>query len=182
MKCWRFRAACVSFALALTACQPGSFGDLAPVIGGTVEQGPGSDSAMVRDQGVSATVTARWASEASQSADVIYVNERPEPVSIALPRLKLRHQRLGDAPLWAASDMTGVDRDDARTDNDEPPALYDLDQSPATTRLVLKPGERRTLNVGFTNFGGEERIREGDRVTMTVPMGDRDVAIPFLAD
>lgn len=166
----------------MAACQPGSFGNLEPVIGGAVERGTEAGSAVVRDGSVSATVAARWASEASQSADIVYTNGQGTPVSIALPNLALHHERLGKASLWAASDMTRVDRDDARADNDEPPALYDLSSSPATTTLVLKPGERRVLNLGFTNFGGDERIKEGDRVTMTLPMGERDATIAFMAD
>ena len=169
-------------ALLAAGCRQGAAGNLEPVDGQGAAWGSGAGAAVVHDGAVSATVTARWAAEASQRADIVYRNDTAAPVSVILPRLKLHHERLGDAPLWAAGDMTDVDRDDARTDNDEARILYDLGTSPATTRLLLKPGERRTLTVGFTNFPGTERIARGDRVTMTVPLGARDRTIEMVAN
>ncbi|MFV0625309.1 hypothetical protein ACBY01_15035 [Sphingomonas sp. ac-8] len=156
-------------------------GSLEPVDGRSIWWGGKMGSAVLRDGTVSATLTASWAAEASQGADIVYRNEGAAPVSVILSRLALHHERLGKAPLWTAVDMTYVDRDDTRTDNDEPPILYDLGTSSPTTRLVLKPGEQRRLNLGFTNFPGIERIAWGDRVTATVPLGARDESVEMVA-
>jgi hypothetical protein len=166
--------------LLLVGCPMGDTGVLEPVIGGQVEQGDRRRDAVVRAEGISATVSGRWASERSQSAHILYVNQGGTPVSIPLPRTVLRHDRLGDADLWSVSDLTGADR---QKNNVEPPVIYDLD-NPATRsmRLVVKPGEQRYLLLGFTNYPGEERIKAGDRVTMTVPLGSRDAQIIFEAD
>lgn len=167
--------------LLAAACQQGDAGNLEPINGQSAAWGS-AESAVVRDGAVSATVTARWAAEASQGADIVYRNDGTTPVSVILSRLTLRHERLGEAPLWAASDMTDVDRKDARTDNDDPPVVYDMDTSPSTTQLLLKPGERRTLNVGFTNFPGNKRIARGDQVSVTVPLGTGDRTVEMVAD
>jgi hypothetical protein len=166
--------------LVLTGCPRGSTGIMGPVIGGGVEQGARRRDAVVRAGDVSATISGRWASESSQSADISYVNKGRLPVSIDLPRLSLVHQTLGRADLWAVSDLTGADR---AKNNISPPVIYDLDD-PATRsmRLTVKPGEPRDLSIDFTNYPGEERIKAGDRVTMTVPLGSRDAQIVFEAD
>jgi hypothetical protein len=167
--------------LLLTSCNRGDFGNLEPVVGGEVERGEKSHMATVRSGPVSAEVNARWASEASQSAEIIYTNEGKTAVTILLPRLVLQ-TRLGDAPLWAASDITKLDYKDNRTDNDEAPILYELeDGTEATGRMTLQPGERRRLSLGFTYLPkrGDDRIGVGDRVTMTVPLGRRDIMVPF---
>lgn len=178
MSSWRVGAVLLSVLLS-AGCQQGAAGRLKPVDG---QQGEEAGSAVVREGAVSATVTARWASEASQSAYIVYRNDAAKPVSVILSHLKLHHEHLGDAQLWTVSDMTVVNRDDTRTNNDDPPTLYDMDTSPATTRLVLDPGERRALDVGFTNFLGTKRIASGDLVTATVPLGAGNRTIKMVAD
>ena len=178
----RGHGAMLLLALLAAGCQQGASGRFEAVAGQSAERGDEPGSAVVRDGAVSATMTAHWAAEASQRASIVYRNDGAVPVSVILPHLVLQHERLGEAPLWAAGDMTDVDRDDARTDNDEARILYELGTSPATTRLLLKPGERRTLTVGFTNFPGTERIARGDRVTATVPLGARDRTVAMVAD
>jgi hypothetical protein len=176
----RLLVSALALSLAI-GCQAGDFGNLEPLIEGTTEKGEQPHSAVVRAGEVSATLSARWASEASQSAEIRYVNQGKAPVSIALSRLVLRHPRLGEAALWTASDMTGIDR---KTNNQDAPIIYNLDDAAAqATQLIVKPGEPRFLSIGFTNYPGTERIRKGDRVVMTVPLGStQDAKIQFDAE
>lgn len=167
--------------LLAAGCSQGDGGKLEPAAGQSAERGDAAGSVVVRDGPVSATLTAHWAAERSQTANIVYRNEGATPVSIVLPHLAMHHERLGDAPLWSAGDMTAVNRDDARTDNDEATILYELETSPATTQLLLKPGERRELQVGFTNYPGDVRIAHGDRVTLTVPLGAHDRTVSMVA-
>ena len=163
--------------LLLAACRMGDAGTLEPADNQVAADG----GVVMREGGLTATVNGQWADEGSQAVQLRYNNAGPAPVAVSLGRLSLHHQ-LGDAGLWSVSDMTGVDRNDTRTDNDVPPVLHDGQQSPNAPTLTIPPGGGRFLALGFTNFPGEQRIRSGDTVTLDVPMGVRTATVRFRAD
>lgn len=161
----------VALAIVLAGCRMGGAGTLVPVDGGTIT----NDSIAVRADAVVATIEGQWAAEASQAIQIQYTNGSSMPVRIALAPLRL-HRSGEEAALWSVSDMTAVNRSDARTNNDVPPVLYDAGPGSAVPILTLPPRSKRTLALGFTNFTGKKRVGQGDIVsldlrcrTMSVP-------------
>ncbi len=154
-----------ALAIVLTGCRMGGAGTLVPVDGGTIIH----HSIAVRADAVVATIEGQWAAEASQAIQIQYANGNSVPVRVALAPLRL-HRSGEEAALWSVSDMTAVNRSDARSDNDVPPVLYDASPGATVPTLTLPPRSKRTLALGFTNFTGEKRIRQGDIVSLDLPM------------
>ncbi|MEH3041294.1 MAG: hypothetical protein PGN21_14675 [Sphingomonas paucimobilis] len=166
-----------TLALVLAGCHTGEAGTLMPVDGGAVS----GNSISIRDGPVVMTIEGQWAAEASQAMQLRYANSSAQPVRVDLAPLRL--SRGGEeAALWSVSDMGGVNRSDARTDNDVPPILYDAGDAGAAPVLTVPAKGERSLAVGFTNFTGKERIRSGDIVGLVLPTPGGTRRILFRAE
>lgn len=162
--------------LVVTGCRAGDAGTLEPIDGGTIS----NDGVAVRSGAVVATVAGQWAAEASQAVQLRYTNRGSTPVNVKLAPLRL-HRNGEVAELWSVSDMTVVNRADARTDNDVPPTLYDAGPDAVAPVLTVRAGEQRALAIGFTNFTGDARIRSGEIVTLDLPMPGGTRTVRFRA-
>ncbi len=166
----------LSLSLLAAACSVGDGGPLIPEKGDASTDG----TVAVENGGLTASIRAQWASEGSQAVQLRYRNEGREPASIHLGHLRLHH-RLGNAGLWSVSDMTRVNRDDTRTDNDVPPIVFDGSPGREAPIITIPSGGERFFAIGFTNFPGDERITQGDDVSLVLPMGRNDVTLRLSA-
>jgi hypothetical protein len=171
-------------ALALSACQPDSGGEMHPVetAGVTIE---GGKMAVLTDGRLEARITARWSDTGSNSMIIRYRNGGATPVKISLKNLHMRHAS-GEAYVRTAIDSTGVDMTDAREDNNRGKTLFSLDGEAdgggqGTGVLEVPAGATREIDASLTSFANEGRVAGGDRVTATIPLVGRNAEMAFTA-
>lgn len=163
-----------------SACQPSTGGPLEPVPSAGIEAGRGR-SALLHSGDITAQVTARWSSTGENSLKISYRNMGKAPRTIAIDGLKMVHST-GEAALRTAVDATGVDLADTRTDNDRPRVLFALENGAGTpSTLDLPPGASRDVDAELTSFSNDGSVQTDDRITATIPMGDRATAVTFVA-
>ena len=172
----------VAAALASSGCGSGEGGLLEPLPAGGVEQVAdkgGRAAALIRDGGLSARVNGVWASENAQTLRVTFRNDDRSARRVSLREFGLRAGDAG-AELWNAADVTGVDLQDGRRDNDDARSLHS-DGDPATLATIIEvpAGSSRELDLEFTNYPEGRRVSAGDRVVATVPMGRRTAQVAF---
>ena len=173
------------FSLAATlvltsACQRGTGGPLDPVPSAGIEAGQ-DRSALIHGGDITARVTGRWSSSGENLLRITYRNVGRAPHTVAIDGLMMTHST-GEAALRAAVDATRVDLADTRTDNDRPRVLYALEDDTSTpSTLDLPPGASRDVDAELTSFSNDGAVQTDDRITATIPMGDRAAAVIFVA-
>ncbi|MET0245440.1 MAG: hypothetical protein ABW182_01705 [Sphingomonas sp.] len=170
--------------MALSACQPDSGGDLYPIKSADVTVRDGK-VAILSDGPMEARVTARWSDIGSNSMVIRYRNSGTTPVRIPVKALRMRHA-IGEAYVRTVIDRTGVDMTDAREDNNRGKTLFSLDGEAdgggqGSGVLEVPAGATREIDAFLTSFANEGRVAAGDRVTATVPLAGRNVAVAFIA-
>ncbi|WCP73906.1 hypothetical protein [Sphingomonas hankookensis] len=178
------RPAALLALLLLAACGRSTGGPLEPVAAPGLllsQDADGQPAATVRTGSVSAQVSARWSDTGEQSAILVYTNRGTAPARIDLSRLAMTGPA-GEAVVLSAADVTDTDLLDTRTDNDDArPLLHRDARGTASGVLALPPGTERRVDAQFSPFSNTVAARDGDAVTLRLPMADGARAIRFIA-
>lgn len=170
-------------ALALTAaCSQPNEGAL------QAQPGPGvtlvkrsitGDTAEIARTGIRARVWGDWGRDAGETIDIEYRNTRNTAVSIRVDHVRVSFKGQQGA-LEQISDVSRVNLDDADHGNDTGRSLMGDAESPDRPGVLAIPAhETRRIQVSFMPFSEPHRPRLDDVVTLTVPLSDAVVGVPF---
>lgn len=170
--------------LLLAACNRSTGGPLEPVEAPGLllsQEADGQPAATVRSGSVSARVVAHWSDTGGQSVNVVYTNRGTAPVRLDLGSLAMTGPA-GEAVAMSAADVTATDLLDTRTDNDDARPLLQRDaHGTARGVLALPPGAERRVDAQLSPFSNTLAARDGNAITLRLPMPDASCDIRFVA-
>lgn len=166
-----------------TACQPGRTGSLEPDDG--LRQGPRSrydgPSAMVSAHGMSAAVSGMWTTRLganSMDVQVAYKNEGDKPATLILGRFAT-YRGADRAYVMEASDVTGMNLADDRTDNDDARQLLSVYEKKEAGTVDLAPGESMIIEASLSMADGVADLDTDQKVIVQIPLPGAIAKVPF---
>mgnify|MGYP004499685067 CR=1 FL=1 len=179
--------ACAILPVVTMACQPGTEGHLEPARGEQRgPEGPDQTGTVAKSDGlVDAHISGHWRSRLDVNridVQVRYTNRGRDEVVLD-PRTFAAVRERDGATVFEVIDMTGIDHNDARTDNDQPVTIMGSEETGRTDAVIrLAPAQTRRIEARLILPEGVADIDTGQEITVAVPAGAGITQARFEAD